>query len=240
MRLILTICDQLQPQLPENLVARGEERVVLNPFPDYIYPDASIREQREPSPPGGTATAIREGRITEPVSVEIPDLTVPHRYIEILDVEDQRVFTVIEVLSPINKTGDGLIDYRQKQRDVLVSSANLVEIDLLRGGRHAVAIPEKVIKPTAYRVCIHRAGSAHLDWIGVDLRNPLPAFRVPVSDEVADVVLDLQAVLDIAYDAGKYRGDAGYSKQPQPPLASEDWEWSRQLLRERGILPAAG
>lgn len=44
--------------------------------------------------------------------------------------------TVIELLSPTNKQrgSEGYIRYLQKRLDLLNSQANLVEIDLLRGG----------------------------------------------------------------------------------------------------------
>ena len=43
--------------------------------------------------------------------------------------------TVIELLSPWNKTPEaGLAEYLAKRTNVLYSTANLVELDLLRGG----------------------------------------------------------------------------------------------------------
>ena len=51
------------------------------------------------------------------------------------------VITVIEVLSPTNKLAgsEGRQSYQQKQREVLGSSAHLLELDLLRIGEHTVA-----------------------------------------------------------------------------------------------------
>ena len=49
----------------------------------------------------------------------------------------EEVVTVIEVLSPANKTvGEGHRLYRRKQQEVLNSQAHLIEIDLLAEGLH--------------------------------------------------------------------------------------------------------
>ena len=58
-------------------------------------------------------------------------------FIEILPVgEETRVVTVIEVLSHINKArgSEGHELYLTKQRELLQSGVNLIEIDLLRRG----------------------------------------------------------------------------------------------------------
>lgn len=51
-----------------------------------------------------------------------------------------KVVTVIEVLSPGNKAGGGLGRkvYMEKQRELIYSDTNLLEIDLLRSGAHTV------------------------------------------------------------------------------------------------------
>src|SRR5687768_15823554 len=69
-------------------------------------------------------------------------LTIPmpqrrvQRYLVIRTADDERVVTAIELLSPKNKqTGTGRREYLLKRRNILNADANLVELDLLRGGR---------------------------------------------------------------------------------------------------------
>ena len=140
--------------------------------------------------------------------------------------------TVIEVLSPWNKSpGQGQEDYRAKQRSVLRSDTNLVEIDLLRGGGHTVAVPTGKIPPSDYRICIHRiARSAGFEVIRFGIHDPLPRVGIPLRPADADVVLNLPAVLQRVYDTGVYHRLAHYAGPAEPPLADGDAAWADALL----------
>ncbi len=43
--------------------------------------------------------------------------------------------TVIELLTPTNKSGDGFVEYKLKRRSLIRQKINVVELDLLLGGR---------------------------------------------------------------------------------------------------------
>ena len=60
---------------------------------------------------------------------------IPHVTVEIRDTANRQLVTAIEVLSPINKRGDGRAEYLAKRRRILLSTAHLLEIDLLRQGQ---------------------------------------------------------------------------------------------------------
>jgi hypothetical protein len=47
------------------------------------------------------------------------------------------------------------------------------------------------------------------------------------------VILNLQAVVDLAYENGDYT-DIDYRVPPVPPLKGEDAAWADELLREKG------
>src|SRR5262249_9772667 len=156
----------LQPQLLPRYVARPEERVLLAPLDEPLEPDVNIRERGEDSR-GGVQLLARPASTdaASPEIIEVPHLTIPHRFVAIPDPEQHEVITVIEVLSPWNKTGRGRQDYRERQDALLLSEANLVEIDLLRRGPHAVALPGPLVPPSDYRVCTHRAGSRRFELL---------------------------------------------------------------------------
>src|SRR5262245_16681929 len=68
-RLILYACDQLESQLPPNLIARVEERVIVEPDEGdvrAIYPDVRVVEK-----PGdfGDAGATAGVAVSEPIIV---------------------------------------------------------------------------------------------------------------------------------------------------------------------------
>jgi hypothetical protein len=158
--------------------------------------------------------------------------------------EQERVVSVIEVLSPANKSlgADGRDSYLRKQRDVLRSEVHLLEIDLLRRGAHTAGVPEAALRGQRarwdYLLCLHRGGrgpSFELWPLGV--RERLPRVRVPLAGDEPDLILDLQTAFDRVYDEGPYRRRVDYRAEPDPPLASDDAAWANQLLRQAGLRP---
>jgi hypothetical protein len=231
LQLINNIVEDLQPQLVPRYVARPEERVLLGPLHEAIEPDASVHETEKGSGGGvHVVTRVSAPEVTIPEIIEVPELTVPHRFVEIRDVDQQAVVTVIEILSPWNKTGRGRDDHRHKQEAVLLSDANLVEIDLLRRGQHTVAVPADRLLPSDYRVCTHRAQSRRFEVNRFGIRDPLPNVGIPLGDEDADVVLHLGDVFNRCYDTGAYAYLVEYASEPDPPLSPEDAAWASERL----------
>jgi Protein of unknown function (DUF4058) len=74
--------------------------------------------------------------LSEPLVVTVPVVEeTQERFLEIREVGTGTVVTVVEVLSPKNKrSGEGKVKHDAKRQAVLNSTANLVEIDLLRTG----------------------------------------------------------------------------------------------------------
>src|SRR5205085_853142 len=55
-----------------------------------------------------------EARCDDPRAYIRPGIALPHRFVAIRDARDRSVVTVIEFLSPWNKTGEGREEYRDK------------------------------------------------------------------------------------------------------------------------------
>jgi len=233
--LIVYIRDNIQPQLRPRFVAAVEDRVYLEGPNRDIYPHAWIRERRGAI--AGSATAIAEP--ASPVVVQIPALEIHERYVTILDIQSgQKVVTVIEVLSPTNKcTGEGMDAYLEKQREVRSSDANLVEIDLLRAGRHVLAVPEQHVREQGaydYLVAVNRAKRPRdiFELYLCRLPQPLPKVRIPLTGRVPDVTLDLQAVVQETYLKGEYGERINYKQACIPALSGANAAWARQLLKK--------
>ena len=47
--------------------------------------------------------------------------------------------------------------------------------------------------------------------------------------------LDLQRVLNAAYDTAAYERSIIYANDADPPLTGEDHTWANKLLREKGL-----
>lgn len=242
-RLITYMGDALTALLPPRYVANINERLYIDAPDRDIDPDASVLERSNPPapiPPGGETTAAL---VTDPpwVVAMAPD-EIREGFIEILPAGDEgRVITVIELLSPSNKTAGshGRQLYREKQRQVLASPTHLLEIDLLRRGRHTVAAPRnRLIRrgPYDYLVSLARGGQRdRCEVWGSPLRQRLPRIAVPLAGGDPDVVLDLQPLFGRCYDAGGYALRLDYRREPSPLLPRADAEWADALLRERGL-----
>ena len=70
----------------------------------------------------------------------------------------------------------------------------------------------------------------------IKLADRLPAFGVPLVAGEAPVAVDLQPLLDRAYDTGRYAADVRYSRACSPPLAPDQQAWAEGVLRAKGIL----
>lgn len=241
-RLITYASDAIQEALPPDLRARVEERVVLEGqegMGGWLAPDIRVIQHIRPRQ-GGTAT-VEQREATAHFLMDRPRERLTEGYIEIIDASSgNKIVTIVEVLSPSNKTpGDNLEEYRRKQEEILQSDTNLVEIDLLRAGRHVVAIPRDNI-PTAqrprYLVCVCRATvPTKAEVYLISLAQPLPTIKVPLRPTDADVHLDLQALIEQCYRKGRYEVDLDYSRDPEPPLTGSDALWAAELLRSKGL-----
>ena len=131
--------DTLADQLPENYVARIEEQFHILEFPEESeerrLPDVSISQTR-PSRIGGSAATTLPTLEPEfiPLVTTIVE-EVKERWIEIRRRPDWTPVTIIELLSPTNKSGQGHSDYLYKRVSLIARSIHLIELDFLVAGR---------------------------------------------------------------------------------------------------------
>jgi hypothetical protein len=157
--------------------------------------------------------------------------------------ETGEVVTLIELLSPANKVGDGRDQYLKKQKDLLATKVNLVEIDLLSYGKETVlARNATILEPADWRYLINisRGGQRQrLEVYAVPLRDRLPNCRIPLRPPDEDVVLDLTAVFNRTYDIGSYDLLIDYNQPVPVPLSDAETVWLDNWLREKGArIPA--
>ena len=240
--LIALIYTELNRTLPEGFAATMDENVYILTPQNRILPDvAVVRTSDSTTAPlnfgsgGGVVTLTRPVEVAPLESDE--EQRIPFVQIVATTHGEQRVVTVIEVLSPINKTGPGREQYRIKQRDILRSAAHLLEIDLLRGGRHTVAVEEQRLlarhKATwDYVICLHRAGfgDQFTCW-PFTMRDSLPAIAVPLADGLPEQPLDLTKLFEQCYTTGPFRRTVDYTKPPTPRLKHEDAVWAVERLK---------
>ncbi|MFO0968971.1 MAG: DUF4058 family protein [Gemmataceae bacterium] len=153
---------------------------------------------------------------------------VPHVWVEVRDVEHERLVTAIEILSPTNK-GTGRDEYLEKRAEYLHGPAHLMEIDLTREGQR---IPVRKPLPTApYFVFLSRVGRRPMmDVWPIAWDQRLPTVPVPLLPGDADVPLDLQDAFDRVYDEAGFDLAAHYNEGPTPPLPRELRGWATKRV----------
>ena len=200
--LIVYLRAQLQPLSRSRYVAAIEQRLYVEGPDRNIAPAMWIRERASAN---AASRAVTVAEVDEPLVADIEALEVHESYIEIRDLHGgQNVVTVIEVVSPANKCpGPGRRLYK-KNSARSAAAAHLVEIDLLRSGRHVLALPEMVARRRAtydYLVSVNRAvgNRGRFQFYPRRLRDRLPRIAVPLTGDDLDVPLDLQAGLARVY-----------------------------------------
>lgn len=241
-RLVTYACDQLQVFLPRDLLARVEERVMVEPDDSPsrgIHPDVRVVEHQAPKgipETGGVAVAEE---VEAPALIELDDEPITEGFIKITDSASAKVVTVIEVLSLTNKLpGEGQQLYRQKQKELNEGGISLVEIDLLRSGDHVLNVPRRRIPRgyrTPYRVCVRRGWRPRrVEFYRAPIEKRLPKIQIPLRETDQDVPLDLQSLIELCYRNGRYdRTD--YTVEPDPPFDPATAAWANELLKAKGL-----
>jgi hypothetical protein len=240
--MISGIRAELNRVLMPKYVVRIEERVYIadesDPENRLIVPDlkvmASWRDAKRAS--GGTKnSSVATLDTIEPiVAVTFAEVEMHEYYLTIIDVESRHVVTVIEILSPFNKHGrsTGRGEYMKKRREVLLSPSHLVEIDLLRQGTSP--FPRDALPEHHYAVHVSRAESRPKGTIWpILLRHPLPVIDIPLQADDSDAKLNLQSILNDAYDRGGYEIVVDYEQPSKPPLPPE-WDERAMPFRRAG------
>jgi hypothetical protein len=165
------------------------------------------------------------------------DQEYKEKFIDIFELKPKRrLVTCIEVLSPSNKKRRSLgwRKYLRKRQALLLGKANLVEIDLLRGGQRMPMLDPWPDSPYALLVAREERSPRCRVWPAF-VDHPLPAIPVPLSRPDVDLTLALQPLIDAIYERGRYREEIDYRAPLAAPLSAEQTAWlARQLLDLEG------
>jgi hypothetical protein len=241
--LIVEIQRALSAVLPRGYVARAGKRSYLvlaeseEKVERHFEPDVSVTglRSRGPGPAKGKdrgkAAATAEA---EPLSLRaFIETEFEEQFLDIYELQpERRLVTSIEVLSPSNKRqqSEGWTRYLRKRQALLLGRANLVEIDLLRGGTRMPMLDSLPDSP--YYLLVSRAESAPRCQVWrAYFDRPLPILPVPLSKPDADLELALQPLIEGIYERSRYGDDIDYSRPLKPPLAAEEIAWLEKRLR---------
>lgn len=226
--LIVYLREELGTELPDDLTARAEEHVTLSTN-TKVRPDVAVVEDSWKS---GKAPRWRPGPsplAATPVYIMVDEPV--DRWLEI-STADGEIVTVIEILSPANKSVNR-DDYRKKRDAYLEENINLVEIDLLLDGKRVFEFP--IDSPPSgqrvdYAIAVRRRDfPGRREVYPVYLRDPIPSISIPLRTEDEDVIIDLQKLINRAYETGRY-WKTNYTSPVYPPLSPEDESWAKECI----------
>jgi hypothetical protein len=157
--------------------------------------------------------------------------------LELRQRSDGRLVTLIEVISPANRTSaEGRQNYLARRHDARRQNAHLVEIDLVLQGRPLIDYPRDTAQTWDYAVVVSRWTQPDRSQVyPIALSKPLPRFRVPLASDDRDTVLDLQVAVARAYEHGDFSSKIDYTRDPGTKLSDEQREWVTQRLREEKV-----
>jgi hypothetical protein len=240
-RLANQISMQLMPQLAPKYVALLAKRYVVDrpalgvfdmPESHAIYPDVHVVE-----PPSRRIAELPYGAILidEPALEVASFMDMPQLSVEIRDVAQRRLVTIIEILSPANKYGEGKLEYNQRRVELLRTDTHLLEIDLLRQGMR-ITLQGDVPEAHYYVYLSRRQRRPYTQVWPVDLCTPLPRVPVPLLPPDRDVILQIQAAIQSCFDLVGYERLLDYSAAPPPPkLSPAELAWVDERRREGGV-----
>jgi hypothetical protein len=150
--------------------------------------------------------------------------------VEIRNVAERRLVTVIEILSPANKHSQGFHEYLEKRDALLHTATHLLEIDLLSAGERLPLLGGE-LPPAPYYVFLSRfTRRPRTEVWPIQFRDPLPTIPVPLLPPDADVPLGLQAALEACFALVGYQRLLDYTQPPPPPLAEADLAWVKEVI----------
>ena len=242
-RLIAYISDQLNEFLPADLTIIAEEGLRIDSTSGeeiHLRADIAISQQsaiRLPEMPRTKSDDTDTVTLTEPEVIRAP---ATRRWLEIRDVDDHLI-TVIEIISPSNKTASGAMRFAARQESLLHHGVNIVDIDLIRGGERP--IPD-VFLPLL-KTETGRTTYLIMTALGIDpeerhvyycpLTERLPAIKIPLRPTDEGLTLDLQPLVDRCYQMGRY-WQVSQRGLPGLPLGKEEQASAQQILVDAGLV----
>ncbi len=234
--LIVALGDELAPRLRPRYYVAVEERTVRLGTDDLLFaahPNVAV-VRSSPGPADQEASRVSERGGVVTVDLPLPD-EIREVYLEIRGATTDHVITVVEILSPANKSpGEGRRQYEQKRLALLGTLTHLVEIDLLRSEQ---PMPMRGYQGQSdYRILISRSERRpRADLLLFSVRQPIPLFRLPLAAGDDEPEIDLNRLLHALYDRAGYDLRIDYRDAPEPPLPDDDAAWAEMLLREAGL-----
>jgi len=229
-RLIAALADDLSERVAPRYYVGLERRTYLLKADDLVFigrPDIAVASATDASglAPHLVATSVTVLEVDVPMQDEVSE-----NFLEIHEVKTGKLVTVLELLSPVNKLHrQGREEYERKRGNIFRSWTSFVEIDLLRAGEPMPVLGVQV--QSDYRILVSRGTHCpHASLIAFSLRQPIPAFTLPLLPGDDEPEVALNRILHTLYRRTRFDLRLDYTQPPIPPLAAADVAWAQALM----------
>ena len=229
-RLIAALADDLSERVAPRYYVGLERRTYLLKAGDLVFigrPDIAVASATDASgfAPHLVVTSVTVLEVDVPMQDEVSE-----NFLEIHEVRTGKLVTVLELLSPVNKLHrQGREEYERKRGHIFRTWTNLVEIDLLRAGEPMPVVGVQV--QSDYRILVSRGiQRPHASLIAFNLRQPIPAFTLPLLPGDDEPEVALNHLLHALYRRARFDLRLDYTQRPIPPLAEADAAWAQTLM----------
>jgi hypothetical protein len=128
---------------------------------------------------------------------------------------------------------EGRAAYHETRRQARAQNASVVEIDLSLQGKPLLDYSRDGLPEWDYAVTVTRCTQPERYEIYTStLAKRLPRFKVPLSPDDRDTVLDLQATFARAFDQGNFAAHIDYARDPASRMTDTHLDWVRDWLRQ--------
>jgi hypothetical protein len=157
--------------------------------------------------------------------------------IEIRHRSDGRLITLIDIVSPANKTTEsGRQAYLQRHRAARAENANVTEIDLVLQGKPMFEYSQEDLPERDYAVVVTRATQPNRhEFYPCALQKRLPKFRLPMAGDDRDTIVDLHTTFLRSFEQGSFGERIDYARDPATTLQPEHQEWLDAFLKQQKL-----
>jgi hypothetical protein len=225
--------DAIMAALPDDYVACTDERLCISELAGEragsMSPDITVSQTKTAR--SGPAR-VSGGAVLEPEVIPVVlEEETRETFIEIHRVADERLVTVIELLSPSNKDSRDRSQYLAKRNIILRQEVHLVKLDLLLGGQRLPM--QRPLPPAHYYAIVsrwdRRPDCEVYHWT---LDRPLPAIPIPLAAPDPDLTIDLAQVFTTTFERGRYDRSIKYGEPLSLPVAREELAWIQDRARQ--------
>jgi hypothetical protein len=158
-------------------------------------------------------------------------------FIEIRQRSDGRLVTLVDLVSPTNKTTpEGRAAYLKKRTECKAGGTSLVEIDLVLQGQPMLDYSREGLPDWDYAVTVTRSTQPErYEIYTATMQKRLPRFRLPLAPDDRDTVLDLYAAFTRCYDQGNFGTKINYQRDPATRVSEENRKWLGEILKQHKL-----